>query len=157
MSLTRVETQSANKLKATNLRKFMLLHEGTQGIRIAFKWLSHAPSFRGDFYEYIWQRQNQRPPCERLIFSTSDADGHRSRNVFITNNSMSESEPGKRCAEILFGFNKHFAEVLPPGDQSFCQMDNAYLGAVFAVLMVLAGDTMQYVNSISRNITNLVS
>ncbi|KAG4443860.1 hypothetical protein IFR05_000626 [Cadophora sp. M221] len=118
--------------KVANLRQFHLLNDSTQGSTIKFTWVSSAPLYRGDFYEYIWQRQNQRPPQDTIVFSTSETDDSGSKNIFITVDSEIESANGTS------------------GDRVLCSMESSYLGALFAVLIVLAQSTNDYINSVSQ-------
>ncbi|KAH9214256.1 hypothetical protein DL95DRAFT_462245 [Leptodontidium sp. 2 PMI_412] len=143
--------------KVTNLRQFHLLNESTQGSTMKFTWVSSPPFYRGDFYEYIWQRQNQRPPQDTIVFSTSETNGSGMKNIFITVDSEIESANGTRCSGIMHVFDRHFRTVLPllTGDRVLCNMESSYLGALFAILMVLAQSTNDYINSVSQIISKL--
>ncbi|KAH7317901.1 hypothetical protein BKA65DRAFT_570474 [Rhexocercosporidium sp. MPI-PUGE-AT-0058] len=143
--------------KVAGVRNFCLLNERNQRNTIQFTLMSTAPSYRSDFYEYIWQRQNQRPPQDTIIFSTSETDVLGSKNVLITIDSERESANGTVCARIMYEFDQHFKTVLPlpSDDHTPCSMESAFLGALFAVFMVLAESTNNYINSVSQSISKL--
>ncbi|KAK0111696.1 hypothetical protein ONS95_002040 [Cadophora gregata] len=137
--------------------RFSLFNENRESSTVEFNLVSNAPSYHSDLYEYIWQRQTQRPPIERVVFSTSPFDSVGSRSVFISIDSDKEALHGERCAEILRAFSEHFAAVLPvpAGDQAPCSIESAYLGALFAVLLILAETTNDFINCVDQNISTL--
>ncbi|CZT43174.1 uncharacterized protein RSE6_03170 [Rhynchosporium secalis] len=124
---------------------------------ISFILMSNAPLYKGDFYEYIWQRQAQFPPAVRLVCRTSEVDDLGSKKVFITIDSDEESADGERCAEILEALSQNFTAVLPltGSDEPICSLESAHLAVSFALLAVLADKTSDFVNSTSQIVLKL--
>ncbi|CZS89569.1 uncharacterized protein RCO7_02522 [Rhynchosporium graminicola] len=129
----------------------------TQDSIISIILVSNAPLYKGDFYEYIWQRQAQFPPAVRLVCRTSEVDNLGSKKVFITIDSDEESADGERCAEILEALSQNFTAVLPltGSDEPICSLESAHLAVSFALLAVLADKTSDFVNSTSQIVLKL--
>ncbi|XMA09944.1 hypothetical protein WAI453_002735 [Rhynchosporium graminicola] len=129
----------------------------TQDSIISIILVSNAPLYKGDFYEYIWQRQAQFSPAVRLVCRTSEVDNLGSKKVFITIDSDEESADGERCAEILEALSQNFTAVLPltGSDEPICSLEIAHLAVSFALLAVLADKTSDFVNSTSQIVLKL--
>lgn len=140
------------------LRRFHLLHENGNSSTFELAFVSSAPSYHSDLYEYTWQRQTHHPPIEHVVFSTSERGSDGSRSVLISIDSDREYSKGEGCAKILRAFSDRLTSVLPIpcSDRSPCSTESAYLGALFTVLIILAETTNDFINSVHQITASLV-
>ena len=152
------EARYLTDLPVHSQQPLLLLKDGTHGSSLEFTWVSSAPSYHGDLYEYIWQRQLRHPLSDRAAFSVSGMDSSGARKVCIRIDLAEEPAHGKRSTEILQAFSQNLMSVLPlSGSTQFSSGSQAsYLWPLLSILMIITDSTNEYVNSIIQNISNLV-
>jgi hypothetical protein len=121
-----------------------------------FKWLSRAPRYRTDFYEYVWQRQNNPP-----VFSTATVELQTtvqgSRNVFVILSSPVDPPVyGSTRAGLLERFEQAHKDLCPARHVS-CSSEERFVIIILSVLNLMIQDTTVFADELSQEIGRLVS
>ncbi|KAL2065254.1 hypothetical protein VTL71DRAFT_2923 [Oculimacula yallundae] len=143
--------------KVSTLHHLPILNRGSDCSIVELSLVPSAPLFRGDFYEYVWQRQNDVPQCERLVFFTCRSDHLGSRNLLITIDSSGEITNSNRCGELLIAFHGKLEQLpqLSSGILATDDMEITYIRIVLAALSILADSTCDFVNDGLQSILDL--
>jgi len=122
------------------------------GATYELKWPSRAPQYRSDFYEYVWQRQNNPP-----AFSTATVEyqttNQGSRNVFAI---LSSPVSGSNGAGLLERFEKAHKDLCPER-QTSCSGEERFILILLSIFNLMIQDTAVFADRLSQEIGRLVS